>query len=200
MFQVWSGNFGTPEVNFKCDSNIDVDLALSVVSNGEVTVIGYNSGKVVVLDKDMSLLRDWMAHTSPIRSLSFIQNEDETFDLLTASEDRLIKRWKFCRNESVFVLHGHTAAVKCVRAKQAYVLSASEDFSVRLWPGILFEEEESTSKVEAAAVLRGHTGIVTCCDLPESETFAISGSTDKVSGFLICFICLLVFYWLILGL
>lgn len=177
--KVWSGNFGTPEVNFKCDSNIDVDLALSVVSNGEVTVIGYNSGKVVVLDKDMSLLRDWMAHTSPIRSLSFIQNEDETFDLLTASEDRLIKRWKFCRNESVFVLHGHTAAVKCVRAKQAYVLSASEDFSVRLWPGILFEEEESTSKVEAAAVLRGHTGIVTCCDLPESETFAISGSTDK---------------------
>ena len=74
-------------------------------------------------------------------------------------------------------MRGHTAPVRCVRSRVAIILTASEDFTVCKWPGILFNDQ---NEIQCQAILRGHTGVVTCCDLSPCETMAVSGSSDMV--------------------
>ena len=122
----------------------------------------------------------WKAHPSAVRSLCFIENY-RCFDLLTGSDDHLIKRWKKSDTSGykcVATLKGHSAAVRCVRSKKAFIISASEDSTVRVWPGLMLDIDDDGNP---DTVLRGHSGIVTCCDLSSCETMAVSGATDRVS-------------------
>ena len=178
--KVWRGNVGAPGLVYKHGGDIE-DYALSVAVGTECIVVGYNSGYVVLFShEDGSQLEKWKAHSSSIRSISFISQDQKGSPrhLITASDDGTLKRWAPNPTKCLYTMEGHSAPVRCVRAKEAYIVSGSEDCSLHVWPGLMFEKN-SEGVVKTSTVFRAHRGIVTCCDISPCETMALSGSSDK---------------------
>jgi len=55
--------------------------------------------------------------------------------IFSGSSDRTIRKWQLIDGKEVFVLRGHTSAVKsiCVSPDERHLISASLDYSVRIW-------------------------------------------------------------------
>lgn len=201
------------------------DYALCVVVSNHLVAIGYNSGHVSLYHNDVAsgdagLIATWRAHTSSVRTACFLKSDRNQFkkDLVTGSDDRKITHWSLAGLDNgkqkqqpapKRFFAGHTDGVTCVRNKEAYVLSASKDCTVRVWNAIMFDDDDDDDDqdqdqtkdagrtVKSVSTLHGHTGIVTCCDLSPCETKAISCGHDRVcmSSFIFFF-----FYWTTLDL
>lgn len=187
--KVWSGTLGFPETSITLPRNDDNpeaivnDYALSVAVCGVLIAVGYNSGRICTFENndERQLMMSWKAHASSVRSLCFLKSDSRCKkDLVSASDDHKVIQWRFnsfLKPTLIRTLHGHTDGVTCARAKEAYVLTSSRDYSVRVWNAVLFDENEKES--ESAATLHGHTGIVTSCDLSPCETKGISCGYDR---------------------
>jgi WD40 repeat protein len=93
--------------------------------------------------------------------------------------------WSPCEITLRCVLFGHQAEVNVVNFDHIYIVSASEDSSIRVW---------NTSNCEYVRTLIGHTSGVIC--LHYKERLIVSGSSDRTIRYyllnLIFLICVLI--------
>jgi len=76
--------------------------------------------------------------------------------------------WSPCEITLHSVLFGHQAEVNVVNFDHIYIVSASEDCSIKVW---------NTSNCECVRTLIGHTSGVMC--LQYKERLIVSGSSDR---------------------
>jgi len=191
--KVWSGSLGCPGKIYIDEVSTPEDFALSVAVHSKLVAVGYNSGTVKLFHINGHMKCSFKASKSSIRSLCFFKG-GEGNHLILGTDDFLLQRWDISGEVPTLVnkMSGHTGAIKCVRAGETIIVSASEDTSVRVWPGIIFDDSESESsddeehieqnqlkEIKANAVLQDHTGVVTCCDISPDETTIISASIDR---------------------
>lgn len=186
---IWAGTLGTPGNDISpniSSSSSKADYALCVSVEKDFVAVGYNSGAVIVYNGQKTMYSDPKAHSSSVRAISFMKISRKTWKagsgnvhLITASDDCSLKRWSLANElDLIYTMKGHAQPIKCMAAKEAFIVSGSEDFTLRVWKGLHFENDKSGIK-HPASVLRGHSGPVACCDISSCETMAISGSGDK---------------------
>ncbi|XP_047145181.1 telomerase protein component 1 isoform X1 [Hydra vulgaris] len=170
--KVWTESIGCPG-NVFISNQPSPNYVLAVTVHENKIFAAYQNGEVCMFFKEGGYT-SWKAHNSSIRSISLLIDR-VSVHLVTAGDDCLAKRWNISDKTCVAVMSKHTAPIRCVRSRGAIILTASEDFTVCVWPGILFSDQ---NEIKCQAILRGHAGIVTCCDISSCETMAVSGSSD----------------------
>ena len=90
------------------------------------------------------------------------------YDILTASNDCLLKLWKFGEAEPIRTFIGHTGGVWSCAVSDDTMVSASTDHDVKVW-------ELSTGR--EIYTLTGHTQTVRCVSLVDG--YIVSGSRDN---------------------
>ena len=55
--------------------------------------------------------------------------------IFSGSYDETIRKWRAIDGKELVVLRGHTNAVRslCLTPNERYIISASDDFSIRIW-------------------------------------------------------------------
>ena len=95
-----------------------------------------NNGKsnFYALVNDVECIMTIEAHVKGINWIDF--HPEENF-LLTCSDDKLIKLWKYTESNAFEqqTFHGHSSVVSCVKfmSQTPFIVSNSEDCSLRLW-------------------------------------------------------------------
>jgi len=86
-----------------------------------------------VWSKDGKLLIEIKGHDGRVNSLCW--SKDDAHTVFSRSLDGTIRKWQLIDCKEVFVLRGHTNTITsiCVSLDERYIISASGDYSVRIW-------------------------------------------------------------------
>ncbi|XP_021744668.1 protein JINGUBANG-like [Chenopodium quinoa] len=125
-----------------------------------------------------ALIKVLSFHAYPIYALALSnQNQSSSF-LYSGSFDGCINFWEqevSCQyNQGKRVLQGHQFAVLCLVAIENFVISGSEDATIRIWRRSL-EDRKAGCAHECLTVLEGHRGPVRCLSaFSQKDKFVVS--------------------------
>uniref|UniRef100_A0A803MJF3 Uncharacterized protein n=1 Tax=Chenopodium quinoa TaxID=63459 RepID=A0A803MJF3_CHEQI len=152
-------------------------------SSGEVRAMVAQDGTVkmwlrIYGENSHALIKVLSFHAYPIYALALSnQNQSSSF-LYSGSFDGCINFWEqevSCQyNQGKRVLQGHQFAVLCLVAIENFVISGSEDATIRIWRRSL-EDRKAGCAHECLTVLEGHRGPVRCLSaFSQKDKFVVS--------------------------
>ena len=132
--------------------------------SGDRIIVGSRDGQllnVTVDDKRRSYLED---KNTPLSSLS----TDAKGFVYSGSDDKSVRKWNIDTGKVVALYKGHTDRVGAIAANEHWLISGSDDGTVRIW--------EHNGK--CVRILEGHTGAITSAAISVDGRFALSGGAD----------------------
>jgi len=113
----------------------------------------------------------YSGHKRVVTSVVLVENPSGIRVLVSGSADGLLAFHQENTGRDLALVQAHKDNISSIAlANDGRVITASDDFTLRIWNSKTFKEVE---------VLRGHVGPVTCCAFHPSSRLIASGSRDK---------------------
>nr|XP_006994908.1 telomerase protein component 1 [Peromyscus maniculatus bairdii] len=172
--QLWSGFLGRPRGSL---GSHPLSPALSVALNpdGDQVAVGYREDgiKIYNISSGSQETRCQVLNVA-VSALAWLSPSV----LVNGAEDGSLHGWvlKGRSLHSLWLLSQHQKPVLGLATSQELLASASEDFTVRLWPRQLLTQPREAEDFPCGAELRGHKGPVCCCSFsPDGGLLATAG-------------------------
>uniref|UniRef100_A0A915Q5K6 U3 small nucleolar RNA-associated protein 13 C-terminal domain-containing protein n=1 Tax=Setaria digitata TaxID=48799 RepID=A0A915Q5K6_9BILA len=136
------------------------------------------------------LIHKTPGHTDSVLSLSTALWDPKIF--ASSSKDNTFIIWSInfsddeeVKVEKVALATGHTNDVTRVRfsnsSKHHFIVSVSNDTTIKLWPLKNFSGKTKNLKLESSATLVAHAKDITCLDISVNDRLCVTGSMDKTA-------------------
>ncbi|CAG9532779.1 unnamed protein product [Cercopithifilaria johnstoni] len=158
--------------------------------NLKYLVAATNSSELRLYDTNTWSCHLITGHTDSVLSLSTAP-WDSKF-LASSSKDNTFILWHVDLNgddeikaEKVGLATGHTNNVTRVRysnsSKHCFIVSVSNDTTIKLWPLKNLKEKTEDLKLQSSATLVAHAKDITCLDISLNDRLCVTGSMDKTA-------------------
>ncbi|XP_036895648.1 telomerase protein component 1 [Sturnira hondurensis] len=175
--QVWSGSLGRPR---GCLGSLSLSPALSVAlsADGDHVAVGYRADgiKVYKISSGSQGAR-CQALDVAVSALAWLSPKV----LVSGAEDGSLQGWALKKSslQSLWLLSRYQKPVLGLATSQELLASASEDFTVRLWPRQLLTLPQNTEDFPCGTELQGHSGPVNCCSFSTDGGSLATGGRDR---------------------
>nr|XP_021494699.1 telomerase protein component 1 isoform X1 [Meriones unguiculatus] len=172
--QLWSGFLGRPRGSL---GSLPLSPALSVALNpdGDQVAVGYREDGIKIY-RISSGSQGAQCRVLNVAVSALVWLSPRV--LVSGAEDGSLHGWilKGSSLHSLWLSSRHQKPVLGLATSQELLASASEDFTVRLWPRQLLTQPYKVEDFPGAAELRGHEGPVCCCSFsPDGGILATAG-------------------------
>ncbi|KAM3718536.1 Transducin beta-like protein [Dirofilaria immitis] len=149
-----------------------------------------NSSELRFYDSDTWSCHLISGHTDSVLSLSTPLWDPMLF--ASSSKDNTFIIWHVDFNdgeemkvEKIALATGHTNNVTCVRfsnsSKHRFIVSVSNDTTIKLWPLKNLNEKTESLKLQSSATFVAHAKDITCLDISLNDRLCVTGSMDKTA-------------------
>ncbi|VDN08035.1 unnamed protein product [Thelazia callipaeda] len=155
----------------------------------EYLVVATNSADLRLYDTRTWSCHLITGHMDSVLSLSNLSCDPEVF--ASSSKDNTFIIWHVSLNsdeknvKKIAVATGHTNDVTRIRcsnsSKHHFIVSVSNDTTIKLWPVKNLKEREEDIKLESSATLVAHAKDITCLDISLNDRLCVTGSMDKTA-------------------
>ncbi|XP_045678527.1 telomerase protein component 1 isoform X1 [Phyllostomus hastatus] len=175
--QVWSGSLGRPR---GCLGSLSLSPALSVAlsPDGDHVAVGYRADGIKVYKiSSGSQGAQCQALDVAVSALAWLSPKV----LVSGAEDGSLQGWALKESslQSLWLLSRYQKPVLGLATSQELLASASEDFTVRLWPRQLLTLPQKAEDFPCGTELQGHTGPVNCCSFSTDGGSLATGGRDR---------------------
>uniref|UniRef100_A0A2K6BX95 Telomerase protein component 1 n=1 Tax=Macaca nemestrina TaxID=9545 RepID=A0A2K6BX95_MACNE len=175
--QVWSGSLGRPRGDL---GSLPLSPALSVAlsPDGDRVAVGYRADGIRIYKMSSgSQGAQGQALDVAVSALAWLSPKV----LVSGAEDGSLQGWalKECSLQSLWLLSRFQKPVLGLATSQELLASASEDFTVRLWPRQLLTLPHKAEDFPGGTELRGHEGPVSCCSFSTDGGSLATGGRDR---------------------
>lgn len=175
--QVWSGSLGRPR---GCLGSLPLSPALSVALNpdGDRVAVGYRADGIRIY-KIASGSQGAQCQTLDVAVLALAWLSPKV--LVSGAEDGSLQGWHLTESslQSLWLLSRYQKPVLGLATSNELLASASEDFTVRLWPKQLLTLPQKAEDFPCGTELRGHEGPVNCCSFSTDGGRLATGGRDR---------------------
>ncbi|XP_023559913.1 LOW QUALITY PROTEIN: telomerase protein component 1-like [Octodon degus] len=176
--QVWSGSLGQPR---GCLGSLPLSPALSVAlsPDGAQVAVGYRTDgiKVYRIPSGPHRVQGRMLDMA-VSALAWLSPKV----LVSGAEDGSLQGWVLQEGavlQDLWLLPGNQKAVLGLASSQDLLASASEDFTVRLWPKQLLTQRHKAGHLPHGTELQEHRGPVSCCSFSADGGNLATGGRDQ---------------------
>uniref|UniRef100_A0A8C2UNH7 Telomerase associated protein 1 n=1 Tax=Chinchilla lanigera TaxID=34839 RepID=A0A8C2UNH7_CHILA len=174
--QVWSGSLGRPG---GCLGPVPLSPALSVALSPDhkQVAVGYRTEGIKIYKVPAGTEAQCMDFYVAVSAVAWLSPTV----LVSGAEDGSLQGWVLEESalQSLWLLPGNQKPVLGLATSQHLLASASEDFTVRLWPKQLLMQQHKAGDLPLGAELRGHQGPVSCCSFSVDGGSLASGGRDR---------------------
>ncbi|XP_060031383.1 telomerase protein component 1 isoform X2 [Erinaceus europaeus] len=174
---VWSGSLGRPEGSLGPPS-LSPALSVALSPDGERVAVGYRVDGIRIYRRSPDSQRaQCQALPVAVPSLAWLSPKV----LVSGAEDGSLQGWavKDCAFQSLWLLSTSQKPVLGLATSQKLLASASEDFTVRLWPRQMLLKPQKADDFPCAIEVRGHQGSVSCCSFSADGDSLATGGRDR---------------------
>ncbi|XP_045306132.1 telomerase protein component 1 isoform X4 [Leopardus geoffroyi] len=175
--QVWSGSLGRPR---GCLGSLPLSPALSVALNpdGDRVAVGYRADGIRIY-KIASGSQGAQCQTLDVAVSALAWLSPKV--LVSGAEDGSLQGWHLTESslQSLWLLSRYQKPVLGLATSNELLASASEDFTVRLWPKQLLTLPQKAEDFPCGTELRGHEGPVNCCSFNTDGGRLATGGRDR---------------------
>ncbi|NP_001297242.1 telomerase protein component 1 [Heterocephalus glaber] len=175
--QVWSSSLGRP---WGCLGSLRLSPALSVAlsPDRDWVAVGYRKDgiKIYKIPAGSQQVLCQMVDVA-VSALAWLSPKV----LVSGAEDGTLQGWVLKNRvlHSLWLLPRYQRPVLGLAISQELLASASEDFTVRLWPKQLLTQWHKTEDFPCGTELRGHEGPVSCCSFSMDGGSLATGGRDR---------------------
>ncbi|XP_032199046.1 telomerase protein component 1 isoform X2 [Mustela erminea] len=177
--QVWSGSLGQPR---GCLGSLSLSPALSVALSldGDQVAVGYRADGIRIY-KIASGSQGAQCQAVDVAVSALVWLSPEV--LVSGAEDGSLQGWtlKGGSLQSLWLLSRYQKPVLGLATSKELLASASEDFTVRLWPRQLLTLAQTVEDFPRDTELRKHEGPVSCCSFSTDGESLLLGCADAQS-------------------
>ncbi|XP_077796615.1 telomerase protein component 1 isoform X2 [Macaca mulatta] len=175
--QVWSGSLGRPRGDL---GSLPLSPALSVAlsPDGDRVAVGYRADGIRIYKiSSGSQGAQGQALDVAVSALAWLSPKV----LVSGAEDGSLQGWALKERslQSLWLLSRFQKPVLGLATSQELLASASEDFTVRLWPRQLLTLPHKAEDFPGGTELRGHEGPVSCCSFSTDGGSLATGGRDR---------------------
>uniref|UniRef100_A0A5F8AHV7 Telomerase protein component 1 n=1 Tax=Macaca mulatta TaxID=9544 RepID=A0A5F8AHV7_MACMU len=174
---VWSGSLGRPRGDL---GSLPLSPALSVAlsPDGDRVAVGYRADGIRIYKiSSGSQGAQGQALDVAVSALAWLSPKV----LVSGAEDGSLQGWALKERslQSLWLLSRFQKPVLGLATSQELLASASEDFTVRLWPRQLLTLPHKAEDFPGGTELRGHEGPVSCCSFSTDGGSLATGGRDR---------------------
>lgn len=153
-------------------------------SSEREAVVATNSSQVRLYDLTTMDCQLLSAHSDIVLCLD-VHSSGEM--LVTGSKDNTVRIWRKEEDgemKCIGVGLGHTHLVSCVawpRIKSSFVVSASQDLTIKVWSTEVNCEVNEVSKLDVVLTEKGHDKDINCIVVSPNDKLIATGSQDKTA-------------------
>ncbi|XP_036094988.1 telomerase protein component 1 isoform X1 [Rousettus aegyptiacus] len=175
--QVWSGSLGRP---CGCLGSLSLSPALSVAlsPDGDWVAVGHRADGIRIYKiSSGSQEVQCQALDVAVSALAWLSPKV----LVSGAEDGSLQGWALKESslQSLWLLSRYQKPVLGLATSQELLASASEDFTVRLWPRQLLTLPQKAEDFPCGTELWGHKGPVNCCSFSTDGGRLATGGRDR---------------------
>uniref|UniRef100_A0A671FNJ2 Telomerase protein component 1 n=1 Tax=Rhinolophus ferrumequinum TaxID=59479 RepID=A0A671FNJ2_RHIFE len=175
--QVWSGSLGRPR---GCLGSLSLSPALSVAlsPHGDLVAVGYRADGIRIYETS-SGSQGALCQALDVAVSALVWLSPKV--LVSGAEDGSLQGWALKESslQSLWLLSRYQKPVLGLAASQELLASASEDFTVRLWPKQLLTLPQKAEDFPCGTELLGHKGPVNCCSFSTDGDSLATGGRDR---------------------
>ncbi|XP_004413083.1 PREDICTED: telomerase protein component 1 [Odobenus rosmarus divergens] len=175
--QVWSGSLGRPR---GCLDSLSLSPALSVAlsPDGDRVAVGYRADGIRIY-KITSGPQGAQRQALDVAVSALVWLSPKV--LVSGAEDGSLRGWALQESslQSLWLLSRYQKPVLGLATSKELLASASEDFTVRLWPRQLLTLAQKAEDLPCGTELREHEAAVSCCSFSTDGGRLATGGRDR---------------------